>query len=127
MPSGSIPPNPSELLMTKETEELFAEVKKRFDYVIVDCPPIIVTDSSIVGKYVDLTLYVSRIGHTEKKKLKLPITCILKEKFPKNEFGGKWFLIQKNMTIIIVIITISMVIMKMQKRENLFGKRWFKL
>ena len=83
LPSGSIPPNPSELLMTKETEELFAEVKKRFDYVIVDCPPIIVTDSSIVGKYVDLTLYVSRIGHTEKKQIEIANNLYLEEKFPK--------------------------------------------
>ena len=83
LPSGSIPPNPSELLMTKETEELFAEVKKRFDYVIVDCPPIIVTDSSIVGKYVDLTLYVSRIGHTEKKQIEVANNLYLEEKMPK--------------------------------------------
>jgi capsular exopolysaccharide synthesis family protein len=83
LPSGSIPPNPSELLMTKETEELFAEVKKRFDYVIVDCPPIIVTDSSIIGKYVDLTLYVSRIGHTEKKQIEVANNLYLEEKMPK--------------------------------------------
>lgn len=83
LPSGGIPPNPSELLMTKETEELFAEVKKRFDYVIVDCPPIIVTDSSIIGKYVDLTLYVSRIGHTEKKQIEVANNLYLEEKMPK--------------------------------------------
>lgn len=83
IPSGSIPPNPSELLMTKETEELFEEVKKRFDYIIVDCPPIIVTDASIIGKYVDLTLYVSRMDYTEKRQIEFLNELYKEEKMPK--------------------------------------------
>lgn len=83
LPSGSIPPNPSELLMTKEAEQLFDEVKKKFDVIIVDCPPIIVTDASIIGKYVDLTLYVSRISYTEKRQIEVLNEMYKEEKMPK--------------------------------------------
>lgn len=83
LPGGSIPPNPSELLMTKETEQLFDEVKKKFDVIIVDCPPVIVTDANIIGKYVDMTLFVTRISYTEKRQIELLNEMYKEEKMPK--------------------------------------------
>jgi tyrosine-protein kinase Etk/Wzc len=68
--SGSIPPNPSELWRTSRAPELFAEVKTKYDYVVVDTAPVmLVTDTFLINKYADLTLYVVRAGYTEKKLL----------------------------------------------------------
>lgn len=68
LPSGTIPPNPSELWRRKRTEILFAELEEQFDYVIVDtAPSLLVTDTFLINKYADLTLYVVRAGYTEKK------------------------------------------------------------
>ena len=40
IPCGTIPPNPAELLQTERVDELFAELRKRYDYIIVDTAPI---------------------------------------------------------------------------------------
>ena len=61
LPCGKLPPNPSELLYTPKFKEMLEEVREEYDYVFIDCPPAeIVADASIVGRYVDLTLFVIR-------------------------------------------------------------------
>lgn len=68
LPSGSIPPNPSELWRRDKTEEMFKELETLYDYVIVDtAPSLLVTDTFLINKWADLTLYVVRAGYTEKK------------------------------------------------------------
>lgn len=68
LPSGSIPPNPSELLRRKKTGALFEDLKTQFDYVIVDtAPAMLVADTFLINKYADLTLYMVRAGYTQKK------------------------------------------------------------
>jgi capsular exopolysaccharide synthesis family protein len=48
--AGQIPPNPAELLGSKKYGELMAELKKRYDWIIIDAPPVMpVTDASIVA------------------------------------------------------------------------------
>jgi len=70
LPSGSIPPNPSELWRRKKTEEMFTDLEEIYDYIIVDtAPTILVTDTFLINKWADLTLYVVRAGYTEKKLL----------------------------------------------------------
>ncbi|WP_298528386.1 tyrosine-protein kinase family protein [uncultured Christiangramia sp.] len=70
LPSGSIPPNPSELWRRNKTGEMFKELEKHYDYIIVDtAPTILVTDTFLINKWADLTLYVVRAGYTEKKLL----------------------------------------------------------
>jgi len=70
LPSGSIPPNPSELWRRKKTGELFNDLEEIYDYIIVDtAPTILVTDTFLINKWADLTLYVVRAGYTEKKLL----------------------------------------------------------
>lgn len=83
IPSGTVPPNPAELLMSKEAKALFSEVKKRFDFIVIDCPPIIVTDYQLISNFADLTLYVSRIGYTEKRQLELADELFRSGKLPK--------------------------------------------
>lgn len=68
--SGSIPPNPSELLRQPKFGKMIAELREQFDYVIVDtAPSMLVADTFLISKYADLILYVTRAGYTEKKLL----------------------------------------------------------
>jgi len=75
--SGIIPPNPAELLMKKRTEDFFTELKDKFDYIIVDtAPSLLVTDTILISKFADVTLYVVRAGFTDKKTLEFPRDAI---------------------------------------------------
>jgi len=66
--AGPIPPNPAELLSNGRFEGLLEILKSNYDYVIVDTSPtILVTDTLIVSKLADITLYVIRADYTEKK------------------------------------------------------------
>ena len=68
--SGSVPPNPAELLVEDRFEELIDVAKSIYDYVIVDtAPTIYVTDTFLISKYADVTVYVIKQGLTEKKLL----------------------------------------------------------
>lgn len=72
--SGSIPPNPSELWRQERTATLFDELKMLYDYIIVDtAPSMLVTDTFLINKFADLTLYVTRAGYTEKKLLQFAV------------------------------------------------------
>ena len=72
--SGSIPPNPSELWRRKKTGEMFRELEGKYDYIIVDtAPSLLVTDTFLINKWADITLYVVRAGYTEKKLLNFAV------------------------------------------------------
>lgn len=61
VPVGTIPPNPVEMLLSSKFTEMIAELKKKYDYVLLDCPPgTMLADSKIIGKNVDTTIYVVR-------------------------------------------------------------------
>ncbi|MFT3748744.1 MAG: polysaccharide biosynthesis tyrosine autokinase [Agriterribacter sp.] len=65
IPSGPIPPNPSELIMNGRMQELLAYLEMHFDYVIVDTAPVNpVTDAFIISPMCDATLFVIRHGYT---------------------------------------------------------------
>ena len=66
--SGSIPPNPAELLMSKSIQQFFAELKASYDYIVIDTAPLLlVTDTLLINKYADVTLYLMRSGYTEER------------------------------------------------------------
>ena len=70
LPAGTIPPNPSELLASGRLKEVLQEVRLRYDYVFIDCPPIdAVADTSIVSQYADRTFFVVRAGMLERAML----------------------------------------------------------
>ena len=83
MPSGTIPPNPSELLMSKECAQMFEAVKKQYDFIVIDCPPSVVTDYQIISQYADTSLFTVRMEHTEKRQLDNANELYLSEKLPK--------------------------------------------
>ena len=65
IPCGTIPPNPSELLQTERVDELFAELRKRYDYIIVDTAPVaLVSDTYQLNRVADLTIFVCRYKYT---------------------------------------------------------------
>jgi capsular exopolysaccharide synthesis family protein len=68
--SGSIPPNPTQLLTNGRFETLLNEAKELYDYIVVDtAPTILVTDTMLISEYADATLYLVRSGFTEKALL----------------------------------------------------------
>lgn len=84
IPSGPIPPNPAELILLKQTEEMFERLKREFDYVIVDTSPIgLVTDAQLLYKYADIALYIVRQGYTNKAQLTIPNELYESGKMPK--------------------------------------------
>ncbi len=65
--SGVIPPNPTQLLTNGRFEALLEEAKSHYDYIIVDTAPTIsVTDTLLISKFADATVYVTRANYTEK-------------------------------------------------------------
>ncbi|GGZ70263.1 GumC family protein [Algibacter mikhailovii] len=70
LPSGSIPPNPAELLLSDKIKELFDTVSEEYDYVVVDtAPSMMVTDTLLISEYAAYTMYVIRADYTEKPLL----------------------------------------------------------
>ena len=66
IPCGSIPPNPSELLQADRAEELFAELRKRYDYIIVDTAPLaMVSDTYLLDRIADMTIMVFRYKYSQ--------------------------------------------------------------
>ncbi|RDV10394.1 hypothetical protein DXT99_26375 [Pontibacter diazotrophicus] len=67
LPSGDIPPNPSELLLNKRMEDLIAELKIQYDYIIVDTPPVgILSDGFELMQLADANIFMVRQGYTQK-------------------------------------------------------------
>ena len=70
LPVGKIPPNPAELLEGERFSRLIETERTKWDYIIIDCPPIeIVADTQIVNRYVDRTIFVLRAGLLERSIL----------------------------------------------------------
>lgn len=70
LPAGRIPPNPSELLGSAAMDRILDDLRQRFDYVIVDAPPVLaVTDAAVLGKLASGLLLVVATGSTVKPDL----------------------------------------------------------
>lgn len=70
IPSGPIPLNPAELLMSQRLDRLFAGLRKRYDYILADNVPLgMIADSSITNRLADLTIFVLRAGKSDIRQL----------------------------------------------------------
>jgi len=99
IPSGPIPPNPYELLLRKEMESFMTYLKKNYDYIVIDTPPIaIVSDALEIFKHADANIYVIRQNYTQKdmpriieQKYKMGkvsnISIVLNDFAVKNSYG----------------------------------------
>jgi len=88
LPGGTVPPNPTELLARDGLEKAIETLKENFDYVILDTAPVgMVTDTLLIGRTADLSVYVCRADYTRKAEFtlinelaennKLPNLCIV--------------------------------------------------
>ncbi len=85
--SGSIPPNPTEILMSKKIKEVFETLKSQYDYIIVDTAPVsLVTDTLLISKYADATIYVVRANKIDKEMLRIPNELYRDKKLNKLTF-----------------------------------------
>jgi len=81
---GPIAPNPSELLEKHRLEDLINELKKVYDDIVIDCPPIhLVTDAIIISRVTDVSLYVARQGYTYKHEIEFIAEIHANHRFPK--------------------------------------------
>jgi len=72
LPGGTIPPNPTELVARKSLDTAIEILKQHFDYVILDTAPIgMVTDTQLIARVADLSVYVCRSNYTAKSEFKL--------------------------------------------------------
>ena len=72
LPGGTVPPNPTELLARDGLDKAIEILKKNFDYVILDTAPIgMVTDTLLIGRVADLSVYVCRADYTHKAEYTL--------------------------------------------------------
>lgn len=70
LPVGTLPPNPTELLLSDNFKNMIEQMRSQFDYIFLDCPPIdLVADSSIITEAVDMTVFVMRAGLMDKRIL----------------------------------------------------------
>ncbi len=79
--AGAIPPNPAELLVHSRSSKLMAELALRYDYILIDSPPVgMVTDAQLLSRYTDLCLYLVRQNHTYKEQIRIPNDLVKHDK-----------------------------------------------
>lgn len=72
LPGGATPPNPTELVARQALDNAIQQLKQHFDYVILDTAPIgMVTDTQLIARVADLSVYVCRSNYTAKSEFKL--------------------------------------------------------
>lgn len=84
IPAGPVPPNPAELLMSNRLEELIAELKQMYDFIIVDTAPIgVVSDTYLLNRIADNCIFVARQDYTPKDA-----TDLINEIYRDNRLNG---------------------------------------
>lgn len=83
IPSGTIPPNPAELLMSNRINELFDIAKKSYDYIIVDTAAVgLVTDTLLISEHADMFIYVVSVNNIDKRQLHIAQTLHDEKRLP---------------------------------------------
>ncbi|MBP3692388.1 MAG: CpsD/CapB family tyrosine-protein kinase, partial [Clostridia bacterium] len=102
IPSGEIPPNPSELLGSQRMKSILLDLKGNFDYIIIDLPPAnVVSDALSVAEFISGMVLVVRENYTEKKELERcfrqmdisnikVLGCVMNESREKSGSYGKY-------------------------------------
>ncbi|MFT4611710.1 MAG: capsular exopolysaccharide synthesis family protein [Glaciecola sp.] len=83
IPSGTIPPNPAELLMSDRVNYLFEHAKKKYDYIVVDTAAVgLVTDTLIISDHADIFIYVVSANNIDKRQLHIAQTMYEEKRLP---------------------------------------------
>lgn len=70
LPAGAIPPNPTELIMKKKFETLIEQLRQEYDYIVIDSAPAgAVSDTFLIDRVSDITIYITRAGFTDRRYL----------------------------------------------------------
>ena len=94
LPVGTLPPNPAEILAYDKFAQLINEVRKEYDYIFFDCPPVeIVADTSIISKYADITLFVIRVGLME-----LEFLNVIEEYYDEQKYNNMGIILNGTLT-----------------------------
>lgn len=81
--AGPVPPNPLELIASSKTGEMINELKKKYDYIIIDSPPVgVVSDSYLLMGFSDVNIYVVRQGFTHKEAFSNNISHLSQKNVP---------------------------------------------
>jgi capsular exopolysaccharide synthesis family protein len=77
LPSGPVPPLPSELLGSTEMENLISDLRARYDFIVLDTPPVLtVTDASLLGRLSDATVIIIRYGRAPRQVVQRSIDLL---------------------------------------------------
>jgi tyrosine-protein kinase Etk/Wzc len=83
IPCGPVPPNPAEMLLNEKVDQLFTELRSRFDAIIIDTAPVgLVSDAITLGRFADASVYIVRHGYTLKKQIQLVDELYQNNKLP---------------------------------------------
>ena len=83
LPAGAIPPNPSELIAKKQLDNAFAHFRQAYDYIVVDTPPVgLVSETTMIGRVADTSLFVCRADYSPKSNLDLVNELKAENKLP---------------------------------------------
>jgi capsular exopolysaccharide synthesis family protein len=81
--AGPIPPNPLELIASPKTEQLINDLKKLYDFIIIDSPPVgVVSDTYLLMKFSDANIFVVRQGFTVKEAFTTNINHLTQKNIP---------------------------------------------
>ena len=84
--AGPIPPNPNELLAKPLLDKLITELRNQFDYIVLDTAPVgVVSDSFVINRFADVSLYIVRADYTHKKNIE-DATILYNQKRIKNMY-----------------------------------------
>lgn len=85
--SGPVPPNPSELVDSDKNRDLIKQLRKQYDYIILDTPPVsLIADAQCLAKESDINIFVVRSGQTDKGVLKISLAEMIERSNVKVNF-----------------------------------------
>ncbi len=77
LPSGDIPPNPAELIASPKCQELLEELKKRYDVIVIDTPPMgLVSDAYTIARWCDTLMFIVRQDYTLKEAFQYTVDTL---------------------------------------------------
>lgn len=84
LPGGPVPPNPNELLMSEKMGLMIDDLRKKYDYIIIDTAPIgVISDTLLIAPYSDVQLYVTRANYSTTRCLKVMHQAVAMGRFNK--------------------------------------------